>query len=366
MPAMSATSGAATDDLLLAYAKAVLGPQPIGTASAAGALPFRLLRRIQAIVFETSALDDEAVRQSGGYVVPNTPVGHPTPVSTTTGGTPDLWHLTHINAPRLQGGATGQGTRIGILDTGIDPSHTEFAGRLVAFEEFNARGLPISGTARDAGVHGTHVSGLVGGATAGVAPSVELAVAAVLTVPHGGRLVGYPSQIASGLDWLAAQDVHIINASLGAYPRSRWLYQAIKSLRDQDDVLTIAAVGNSGANGAGNHGSPGDYDLVVSVGAVDDTDEVADFSDWCPQAQQPDVCAPGVQVWSALPGNAYGAMDGTSMAAPVVAGAAAVVREQLLAAGRASAADDIEAALRASVVTATPADRAGGGRIHFS
>ena len=84
-----------------------------------------------------------------------------------------LWHLDNIRIEEARKkGLSGSGVRIGILDTGIDASHQEFAGKDISFAEFDSAGFPVSKEPRDAGNHGTHVAGIAAGKTCGVALGV--------------------------------------------------------------------------------------------------------------------------------------------------------------------------------------------------
>lgn len=236
---------------------------------------------------------------------------------------------------------TGQGVRIGILDTGIEATHPEFAGKQISFLEFDPQGFPVNAAPvdRDLDGHGTHVAGIAAGAKCGVAPDAELAVAAVLTRNGKGNL----AQILAGYNWLVQQSpafgtgppspCPVVNASLGAQGYHPYLYPSVQLLRNVNRSLLIAAIGNSGQIAIGNHGSPGNYDLAVGVGSVDSSGIVNDFSDWGHDpvhlVRKPDLCAPGDGVYSAGLGGHYVTKTGTSMAAAVVAGAAALLIQQM-------------------------------------
>lgn len=251
-------------------------------------------------------------------------------------------HLAAISvASARELGLTGKGVIIGILDSGIDPDHSEFEGKNIQFAAFKVGGERQKVSARDYGNHGTHVAALAAGRNVGVAPDADLAVAAVLTKRgENGRMIGYRTQIVAGLNWLADGDdfpnaIDVLNASLGSRNDPLGYHTAV-SARRNSGLLTVAAIGNDGENGVGNHLAPGKLDCVVAVGAVDDDGVVAAFSDWgqcfaTPVASpdfKPDIMAPGVDVESALPKNRYGRSSGTSMASPIVAGACALLIEQ--------------------------------------
>ena len=251
------------------------------------------------------------------------------------------WHLDKINvgAARNQG-LTGEGVRIGVLDTGIDASHAEFGEKSIHFAEFDQDGFLVSTTPRDAGSHGTHVCGLAAGMTSGVAPGADLSVAAVLTYPDAkGRLSGYLAQILGGLNWIAHSNFAsttipvsrcpMMNASLGGIGYNNYLLTSLQVIQTVPAAFLFAAIGNAGRNGVNNHGSPGNYHLTCGIGATDVNDDPADFSDWGIEngtgVVKPDMSAPGVDVCSALPDGKYGTKSGTSMATPIVTGAAALV-----------------------------------------
>lgn len=258
------------------------------------------------------------------------------------GGPP--WHLSHINIAAARAkGLYGKAVVIGILDTGIDAAHPEFTGKRVFFRAFDLLGeARTKQDPKDFQFHGTHVSGICAGATIGVAPAAMLAVAAVLTEPRvDGKMYGSTAQILTGLNWLARGGdglpgpVDIVNASLGLPGTRPDYYERISALRTDGGRLVIAAIGNDGRQGIGHHTSPGNYDCVIGVGAVDAKDAPAAFSDWGqagnpldptkPAVNKPDVSAPGVNILSAFPGRRFESLDGTSMAAPIISGVAALL-----------------------------------------
>lgn len=338
---------------LSGLAAALVGQQVVGGIAAASALSamreaavsstpdfdserVQILPGLSAIVVDDKEVDVASLNGVVGLtVVADMEVRLPPPITVAAAALTSDWHLQQIGLS--SGTAGGNDILIGILDTGIDATHMEFAGKNIFFAEFDAAGRQISQTPRDAGDHGTHVCSIAAGALAGVAPNADLAVAAVLTTRTAdGGMSGQLIQIANGFNWLittafrqGVAGVDVINASLGATGFNTFLRLGVQTAFGLGFPL-IAAIGNNGQKGSGNHGSPGNYPEVLGVGATDPTDTVADFSDWGvgpspigPNYPVPILCAPGVQVYAAKPGGTFQYMSGTSMATPVVTGVAA-------------------------------------------
>jgi subtilisin family serine protease len=244
------------------------------------------------------------------------------------------WGLAKIRAPEVWGGyGRGKGVLVGHLDTGVDGTHPALGGRIAAFQEFDGLGNPIASPIHDSDEHGTHTAGTIcgrnfRGLNIGVAPEAQLLSALVL--PGGS---GTYAQIVAGMQWTVEQGANIISMSLGgASYTTLWNLPVLFSTLS--GVLVVASIGNSGH---GTSGGPGNDILALGVGATHFLDHAAGFSSGqtlllVPHlifgAQtyiKPDISAPGVQVVSSIPGPAVAAFNGTSMAAPHVAGAAALV-----------------------------------------
>jgi len=301
----------------------------------------------------------------------------PSPVFTTTTVPPDFWHLARIGVPQArEAGLDGSGIVVGMIDSGVDPSHPELAGKDVLFRSFDERGAGHDEAAHDFGTHGTHIAGLIVGAHAGVAPGATLVVAAVLAKRSGDA--GHLAQAAAGLEWLLTADfglrvgVDIINASFDLLPGYHdALYPPLLEARARTGTLLIGAIGNHGRLGAGSCASPGNYDITIGVGATTRYDEVASLSAWgrVPEdrgAAKPDLCAPGMGIWSAVPGPGaqYQALDGTSMASPLVAGAAALLLQRTPSLRGSAGA--LAAALLSSTRPLADTARAGRGILDLS
>ncbi|MBT8296974.1 MAG: S8 family peptidase [Maribacter sp.] len=189
--------------------------------------------------------------------------------------------------------------------------------------------------------HGTHVAGIIaaernnGKGANGVANNV--AIMSIRAVPNGDE---YDKDIALGIRYAVDNGAKIINCSFGKSfsPNADWVYDAIKYAASKD-VLIVHAAGNDGANldDPKNPNYPNDQinngsefaDNVITVGALDPeygSDMVAAYSNY--GAINVDVFAPGTDIYSTIPNNKYEFMPGTSMAAPGVAGVAALVRSQ--------------------------------------
>ncbi len=241
-----------------------------------------------------------------------------------------------IGAPEVwQGGDTGQGVDVAVLDTGIDPGHPDFAGRIAATASF-VPGAEVT----DRNGHGTHVASTIAGTGAasdgrerGVAPGAALHIGKVLADDGSGQ----DSWILAGMEW-AARDQHakVISMSLGSGPTDGTdpMSQAVNELSAETGALFVIAAGNSGPDPY-SVSAPGAADAALTVGAVDGSDRLASFSSRGPRlgdsALKPDLTAPGVDVLAARSQYApegdgsYLTMSGTSMATPHVAGAAALL-----------------------------------------
>lgn len=213
------------------------------------------------------------------------------------------------------------GTRVGILDTGIDLAHADLLNKTKACATaVRGTGIVINGSCSDDNLHGTHVAGTVGAiannsvGVAGVAPNAEFAIFKGLDA--AGR--GFYADIVAGIHWLhTTGGARIVSMSLGG-PKDSALDRELAEASAAGTLL-IAAAGNDGDSTA-NY--PAFHPNVMSVGATDAAGKRAGFSNCNSDVE---IAAPGVDVWSTLPGNAYGALSGTSMATPHVSGVAAMV-----------------------------------------
>ncbi|MGR4882731.1 S8 family peptidase [Streptomyces sp. LARHCF249] len=208
----------------------------------------------------------------------------------------------------------GSGVTAYILDTGIDYAHTEFGGRAKA--GYDAMGDGRNG--QDCNGHGTHVAGTVAGSTYGVARKANLVSVRVLGCDGKGTYAG----MIAGMDWVAknATQPAVLNGSLGG-PRSEALNNAVNALSDAG-VLPVIAAGNDAQDAC--NVSPASASRVVTVAASNRWDEETSFSNW---GQCVSLYAPGQEIVSAKLGGGSVALNGTSMAAPHVAGVVALYKQ---------------------------------------
>lgn len=252
----------------------------------------------------------------------------------------DADSMPQIGAPAAwEAGYTGEGVTVAVLDSGVDQTHPDLDDVVVGARDFTG-----SGTTEDHYGHGTHVASIAlgsgdasDGTGRGVAPGADLLVGKVLDEFGNGEL----SSIIDGMEWAAGEGADVVNMSLGEAenytdgtdPTS----VALDTLSARHGTLFVVAAGNAG--GYGTVSTPGAASSALTVGAVDDADDVAPFSSRGPraldQAIKPDVTAPGDEIVAAraagtredLGEGEYVAWSGTSMAAPHVAGAAAVLKQ---------------------------------------
>lgn len=212
--------------------------------------------------------------------------------------------------------ASGEGVTAYVIDTGIRTAHNEFSGRATAgYSAINdGRG------AQDCNGHGTHVAGTVGGERYGVAQDVDLVAVRVLDCNGSGSNSG----VIAGVNYVTqnASSPSVANMSLGG-GNSTALDQAVRSSISAG-VTYVVAAGNSNANAC--NGSPNRVAEALTVGSSTSSDARSSFSNY---GSCVDLFAPGSSITSAwhTSNSATNSISGTSMAAPHVAGAAALYLE---------------------------------------
>lgn len=226
----------------------------------------------------------------------------------------------------------GTGVLVGHIDTGIDGRHPALAGKIVKF--FNASNGQF-GQPFDDGNHGTHTAGTIAGnarngAPMGVAPGARLIGAAGLT-GYGEMLKAMEMMMDPDGNPATDDKPKLVSNSWNCEgaPDLEAFYRAI-SAWDAAGILPVFSAGNSGPR-AQSITKPHEHPLVMAVGAHGADGRIADFSSRGPgifngqKTQKPDLAAPGVNIVSSVPGGGFASMSGTSMAAPHIAGLAAIM-----------------------------------------
>ncbi len=279
-------------------------------------------------------------------------------------------------------GFDGTGQVIVILDTGIDAEHPFLEGRVVSEACFSAGGDCPNGRETQIGAgagrpcayapggcgHGTHVAGIAAGherERTGVAPGADLISIQIFTRFDGPFCGGGPSPCAASFtsDQIAALErvlaladvfpIAAVNMSIGgsvpfetadACDASNGARKAVIDHLRSVGIATVGASGNDGFTSGLT--SPSCISSMVSVGAATASDGIAGFSNSAPFL---DLLAPGIGIESSEPGGAFGPMSGTSMAAPHVSGAIALLRQQ----SPTASVEEIVARLRSTGVPVT-------------
>lgn len=205
-----------------------------------------------------------------------------------------------------------QDVLVAVLDNGFDLDHPDLAG------QFTSSYATASSISEDD--HGTHVAGIIGAAQdnrtfgTGVAPEASLLA---IDVFEGDD--AYSSDVIEGIYYAADAGADIINMSLGNYFYSE-AYQVAIDYAHERGVLVVASSGNESTD---ETHYPSGYENVVAVGSTDHEDWFSGFSNY---GVDQDITAPGTGIWSTVAGGSFGSLSGTSMASPVVAGVAALVK----------------------------------------
>jgi len=212
----------------------------------------------------------------------------------------------------------GTGVRVAVLDTGIDYLHSElFPNYAGGYDFINNDSNPI-----DDQYHGTHVAGTIAAAddnlgVVGAAPGASLYAVKVL----GSNGSGSYSAIIAGLDWCVQNGIHVANLSLGSSGDPGSTVKAAFDNAYAAGLVIVASAGNSGA-GTDTVGYPAKYASVIAVASTTSSDGRSSFSSTGPAVE---IAAPGSSIYSTYPGGGYAYLSGTSMAAPHVAGVAALI-----------------------------------------
>ncbi|WP_225334014.1 S8 family serine peptidase [Halomicrobium urmianum] len=245
---------------------------------------------------------------------------------------------------------------IAVVDTGVAYDHPDLAsgfGSDPGRDFADSDGDPAPDTSDEA--HGTHVAGCASADTdngVGVAGPSDSRLLVARALDETGR--GSLSDIADAIQWATDRGADVINVSLGGGSDTRTMKRAVEYAADQHDALVVCAAGNSGQSGVAY---PARYEECVAVSAVDPNEELADFSNY---GSAVELAAPGVNVLSTMPSDGYGHYSGTSMAAPVVAGVAALGK----AANPDLGAEELRRLLRETAVdVGLSSDEQGAGRV---
>ncbi|MDA8352777.1 MAG: S8 family peptidase [Firmicutes bacterium] len=230
------------------------------------------------------------------------------------------WGLRQVKAPSAWEITQGEsGVTVAVLDTGVDYKHPDLSDKVLRGADY----VEGDGDPMDENGHGTHVAGTVAASTnngtgiAGMAPGVNLYAVRVLDEEGSGSL----DDVASGIVDAVDAGAQVINLSLGATKGSQTLQNAVQYAKNHG-ALVVAAAGNEGES---TPSYPAFYEETLSVAAIDNNDEKADFTNY---GKWVEIAAPGVDIVSTVPDGGYRTLSGTSMATPYVSGVAGLLASQ--------------------------------------
>jgi thermitase len=280
------------------------------------------------------------------YIVPNSPIFsferrfwiNPTQgIFKNSEFQPDLlertqWAIEKVQAKNAWQKTGNKGSRnitVAVIDTGVDYNHNALKSNMVTGYDFIGRDDdPMDDTGPNNPGHGTHCAGVVGangisGATYGVSPEVSIMPLRFLGSNGGGDTM----DAIKSIDFAVSKKVQVISASWGnkqTADKARPLIEAVERAKNAG-IIFVAAAGNDGKDNDSSNFFPANV-ASINVGASDSSDARPFWSNY--GSKNVHVAAPGAEILSTLPGNSYGNLDGTSMAAPLVSGLAAFLLAQ--------------------------------------
>ncbi|SCL18909.1 type VII secretion-associated serine protease mycosin [Micromonospora inyonensis] len=270
------------------------------------------------------------------------------------------WHLDALRVGEAHRISTGEGVTVAVIDTGVYAEHPDLAGRVLDGTRLIGRDDKGKVDERN---HGTGVAGLIAargggrGRALGIAPGARILPVTVATNTFAG------SNLPEGIRYAVDHGAKVVNISNGGPTTSSALTEAVRYAQSKD-VVVVAAAGNAEQGDTGVL-YPARLPGVIAVGATG-----RDGEPWsgATRGEQIAITAPGVDVsttagrWSDLTEGGYVTVDGTSAAAPLVAGAAALIRARY---PEASAADVVNRLVSTARDAGPPGrdDRYGFGRL---
>lgn len=276
----------------------------------------------------------------------------PFPQAAPLGGS--NWHLDMVNAPAAwERGYTGAGVTVAVIDGSLDYTHPDLQGQVWQnVDEITGNGIDDDGNGFIDDVrgwnfrrntpevrsldplegHASHVAGIVAGNNDGVGTTGVAPGAKIMPVPVLDAFTGTDEDIVAGIRYAVDNGARVINLSLGGGAPSDMQLEALRYANDRGVVVVMAA-GNDGLSllGGGKRFSPVNYpaglagESGISVGSVTRDRAIAEFTNRAGTEVLDYLVAPGEDIYSALPINRYDFWEGTSMAAPMVAGVAALM-----------------------------------------
>jgi len=225
------------------------------------------------------------------------------------------WGIDRVDAEKVWPlGNTADPVKISIIDTGISDRHPD----LLANIKGGVNTIQPKKNWNDDNGHGSHVAGIVAAlnntiGVVGVGPAADLYAVKVLNAAGSG----YLSDVIEGIQWSINNEMQVINMSLGTSSNVQSFHEAVIAAK-KAGIVVVAAAGNSG----GSVIYPAAYPETIAVSATDKYDMIAS---WSSRGQEVDLAAPGVSIYSTYKRTSYATLSGTSMAAPHVAGSAALV-----------------------------------------
>lgn len=217
------------------------------------------------------------------------------------------------------GETKGKGIKVGIIDTGVDINHRDLAVKeYINFTTDDIKDI------EDVAGHGTHVAGIVGArmngfGVVGVAPECELYVAKAFD----GQGKGDNRAILKSLQWMLEKGVDIVNMSYSSTEENEEEERLIRKCFE-NNIFLVAAAGNRGERRVSY---PAKYNGVIAVSSVDMNRVKSDFSSY---GNEIDLASAGVDILSTYKNNSYAVLSGTSMAAPLISGSAAIIQAKAL------------------------------------
>lgn len=219
------------------------------------------------------------------------------------------WGIDYINAPNFWSKTKGEGIKIVTMDTGVDVNHEDIKDKIKSKFNMIEKSFDVS----DELGHGTHVAGLLVGEKTGVAPMSELHAVKVLDKDGNGTI----ANVMDGITYAINMNADVLSISLGMQHGIPLILQQRIVQAYESGITIVCAVGN-------DYNYPSRYPAimkeVIAVGGLDKDGKVVDFSN-----REYDVLAPSVDILSTHKDGQYARMSGTSMGAPLVAGAVALL-----------------------------------------